>query len=404
MGSVADFPGPRAWRDHCQRTANGTLRTTLANACVLFRQAPEFRGRLAFNEFSLRTIVMAPLPWSDDIGRHWDNHDDTAATEFAQLQDLYVRRDVVQQAVERVAYENRFHPVRAWLAGLKWDGKPRLSQWLTYYLGAEPTPYTAAAGRAFLISAVARVMEPGCKADHVLILEGGQGIGKSTAVKILAGQDWFTDEIADIGSKDAAMQMLGRWMIELAELDQFRRADSSRAKSWISRTTDMFRPPYGARVIEAPRQCVFIGTSNRDDYFRDETGNRRYWPVRCNAIDAEALRSDRDQLFAEATAAYVDHEKWWITDPDALAEAKQEQSHRNEEDPWERRILRWLDTDTGTKVTTHDILASVLAMKDGDMNSSHGRRVARIMTRAGWKQKVDHPRSGQSQRIWYMPE
>jgi putative DNA primase/helicase len=193
-----------------------------------------------------------------------------------------------------------------------------------------------------MISAVARIMRPGAKVDHMLILEGPQGAKKSSALKVLAGEPWFTGELAEIGSKDAAQQMRGIWIIEIAELDAISRAEVSRIKAFLTRTTDRYRPPYERYVIEVPRQCVFAGSVNPDTYLRDETGNRRFWPLRCGSIDLNALRRDRDQLWAEAVARYREGAIWWLDEPELIASAKAEQDQRYQADAWDSRIDRWL--------------------------------------------------------------
>ncbi|HEY2528179.1 MAG TPA: virulence-associated E family protein, partial [Xanthobacteraceae bacterium] len=162
--------------------------------------------------------------------------------------------------------------------------------------------YTAAVGTCMLIAAVARIYEPGCKADAVPIFEGKQGLLKSTAIKTMF-YPWFTDELADLGSKDAAMQTRGIWGIEISELDAMTRGEVSKIKAFVSRTTDRFRPPYGKRVIESKRSCVFVGSTNSDDYLKDASGARRFQPVDLGVtgdIDIEGLRRDRDLLWAEA--------------------------------------------------------------------------------------------------------
>lgn len=399
----------RRWRDRLQLTGNGVVRKNLFNACLMIREAPELRGRIAYDEFAMRTVVVAPLPWDEDSGidypRPWTNHDDNACTLFAQAapQDIDTSRDIIQQAVETVAYEARFHPVRQYLAGLKWDGVPRVDTWMTYYLGADLTPYSQAVGKCTLVAAVARIMLPGCKADHVPILEGDQGIGKSQAVSILGGE-WFTDELADFGSKDAAMQMRGKWLIELGELDQLIRADPGRTKAWISRQVDRFRPPYGARLVDAPRECVFIGTTNprAEGYLKDETGNRRFWPVRCGAIDHDALRRDRDQLWAEARVMFEHGEKWWLDDPDLIADAATEQRAREEEDVWMTSIAAWLADQARSEFRTADILGEAVNLKPADRTSGHARRVARIMTQLGYRQV--NSRGGIGGRRWVRAE
>ena len=222
----------------------------------------------------------------------------------------------VSRSVGAVAREITVHPVRDHLGALAWDGVPRIETWACRYLGAEDTAFNRSVGALWLISAVARIFRPGVKADHMLVLEGPQGARKSTALKILAGEDWFTDELPDLGSKDAAMHMQGVWIIEIAELDAIGKAEVSRIKAFLTRTTDRFRPPYGRYTIEVPRQCVFAGTVNPDTYLRDETGNRRFWPVRCGTIDIDALARDRDQLWAEAVARFRAGAIWWLETPE----------------------------------------------------------------------------------------
>jgi len=201
------------------------------------------------------------------------------------------------QAAQTVAKDRAFHPIRSYLGSIRWDGVERLDSWPSTYLGVEDTAYVRAVGARWLISAVARIYQPGVKADCRLILEGPQGTRKSTALKTLAGSH-FTDELADLGSKDSALQTRGVWIIELSELDTLSRSEVSRIKAFMSRTTDRFRPPYGKRLMESPRQCVFAGTVNHSSYLRDDTGGPRFWPVACGSINIDRLARDRDQFWA----------------------------------------------------------------------------------------------------------
>jgi predicted P-loop ATPase len=262
--------------------------------------------------------------------------------DWLQHHRIYVSVEIAGLAVQTVAKESCFHPVRKSLDSLKWDGTKRIDGWLSLYLGVAPSPYVNAVGARWLISAVARIYEPVVKADCALILEGEQGLMKSTALKALA-EPWFTDEIADLGSKDAAMQTRGVWLIEIAELDSMSRAEVSRIKSFISRSTDRFRPPYGKRLIESPRQCVFAGSVNHSTYLRDETGGRRFWPVTCTRILISELRRDRDQLWAEAVARFKQGEKWWLDTPELTFAAEQEQADRYEGDAWDEPIARCVE-------------------------------------------------------------
>jgi predicted P-loop ATPase len=277
-----------------------------------------------------------------DYPRPWEDSDDIRLAEWLQHREVNVAPLVVGRSVGAVARDHRIHPVRAYLDHLQWDGTRRLETWPSRYLGAEPTDLTHAMGSLWLISAIARVYRPGVKADHMLILEGEQGARKSTALKILAGEDWFTDELPDLGSKDAAIHMQGVWIVEIAELDAIGRAEVSRIKAFLTRTTDRFRPPYGRHTVEIKRQCVFAGTVNPDTYLRDETGNRRFWPIRCGDIDIDALARDRDQLWAEAVARFKDGAIWWIEDKAILQAAREEQDKRYQSDAWDGLIEHWL--------------------------------------------------------------
>lgn len=381
------------WEDKLQISQNGTRKTNLYNACVVLRMHPALRGRVMYDEFKMQTIVAKPLPWSNEIDRPWTNFDDNAATEWIQApgRDVNVGRETVQQAVETVAYESRFHPVRDWLTSLKWDGKPRVDGWLTYYLGVEPSPETSSAyietvGRCWLVSAVARIMKPGCKADHVLVAEGRQGIKKSTAIRTLASIPWFTDELADFGSKDAGMQMRGVWIIELGEMDHMSKTEVTRIKAAVSRCVDRFRPPYGQRLVEAPRECVFVGTVNHKEYLKDETGNRRFWPVECKAIDIDALAEDREQLWAEAVALFKGGEDWWIIDPEVTKEAQAQQAERNESDPWLEVLRDWI-REYGENFETSEALVRGIGKRKEDIREADSKRVRKCLEMMGYKRR-----------------
>jgi predicted P-loop ATPase len=339
------------WFRHLRLDPGGAPERNEANVIVALTCDPAFAGVLAFDDFSQEVVVRQPLPWDATTGpfpRPWLDADDTRTAEWLQLRGVNVAPVVVSRAVGAVARERRIHPVRDWLDSLTWDGTPRIGTWTSTCLGAEPTPFNHTIGELWLISAVARIYRPGVKADHMLILEGPQGAGKSTAIKVLAGEQWFTDELPELGSKDAAIHMQGVWIVEIAELDAMSRAEVSRIKAFLTRTTDRFRPPYGRYTIEVPRQCVFAGTVNLDTYLRDETGNRRFWPLRCGTIDIDALARDRDQLWAEAVHRFREGAIWWIDDPALLAVAREEQDRRYQADAWEDLIEHWLTHEIHT--------------------------------------------------------
>ena len=348
LSSTGDLMKPAArpaWANRLRLDLSGTPERNEANVIIALSSDPAFAGTIAFDEFRQEVVVLRSAPWDDaeaEYPRPWEDSDDIRLAEWLQHREVNVAPLVVGRSVGAVARETRIHPVRGYLGTLKWDRTPRLETWTSRYLGAEPTDLTHAMGSLWLISAVARICRPGVKADHMLILEGEQGARKSTALKILAGEDWFTDELPDLGSKDAAIHMQGVWIVEIAELDAIGRAEVSRIKAFLTRTTDRFRPPYGRHTVEIKRQCVFAGTVNPDTYLRDETGNRRFWPVRCGDINIEALRQDRDQLWAEAVARFKDGAIWWLEDKDLLKAARDEQDKRYQSDAWDGLIEHWL--------------------------------------------------------------
>jgi predicted P-loop ATPase len=284
---------------------------------------------------------------------------------------------VVGRGIQTVARENPVHPVRDYLNGLKWDRTTRLDAWLTTYLGVEDSHYVQAIGSRFLISAVARVFRPGCQVDHMLILEGPQGILKSSALQALASL-WFTDRTSRLGSKDSSMEVAGVWLIEMSELDALTKATNSAIKSFITHRHDRFRPPYGKHVVDRPRQCVFTGSINvMSGYLKDPTGARRFWPVACGVIDLKALARDRDQLWAEAVVRFRDGAVWWLETPELEALATAEQAARFEVDAWAETVSDWLlgrdDVSVG------EVLVGALGVPQEGWSQTAQNRVAAIL-------------------------
>jgi predicted P-loop ATPase len=293
--------------------------------------------------------------------------------------------NMTRQAVELRARDCSFHPVRIYLDGLQWDGKPRLDAWLSTYLGAAPSPYVKAIGRMFLIAMVARIVEPGCKADYMLVLEGEQGARKSAACAVLAGQ-WFSDQLPDIharNDKDTSQHLRGKWLIEVAELSATSRAETEHLKAFITRRVEHYRPSYGRLDVDEPRQCVFIGTTNKKTYLRDETGARRYWPVGVGRIDLDKLSEDRDQLFAEAVHRHHEGERWWPDEAFEREHIKPQQDDRFEGDPWDDLIADYVATLSRVRVT--DIARQALFIESAKIGTSDQRRIASILTGLGWE-------------------
>jgi predicted P-loop ATPase len=240
--------------------------------------------------------------------------------------------------------------------------------------------YVEEVGLKWMVSAVARAMQPGCKADGVLILEGAQGAFKSTSAKILAGLEFFGDNLPPMHTKDAASYVRGRWIIELAELANVSKAEVEIVKSFISRTEERFRPAYGRNEVSYPRQCVFMGSTNRTDYLRDDTGNRRFWPVQVGRVNVKALEADRDQLWGEAVALYRAGETWWLS---AAVEriAAQEQGDRMLEDPWTSNVLAIVEDKT--EVCVSQVLGDMM-IEVGRKDRMMSNRVQSILMQNGW--------------------
>jgi predicted P-loop ATPase len=347
-----------------------------------------------------REMPKAGVPGEVCNPRPVTDQDATALQEYLQHAGLpRVPRDTVFQAIAKRADEHKFHPVRDYLAGLRWDGTPRLATWLTYYLGAEASAYTGTIGPMFLVSMVARVMEPGCKADHLVVLEGPQGAKKSTACAIIGGQ-WFSDNLPDIGQgKEAAAHLNGKWLIEVGEMHAIGRAEATLLKSFITRRTERFRPAYGRAEVVQERQCMFIATTNQKDYLKDPSGGRRFWPVEVGSIDTEALAQDRDQLFAEAVVAFQAGRPWW---PDADFEREHitpQQEERFASDPWEQAIIEFFKGRQQSTVT--EIAHNALGFENtGKIGTGDANRIRAVLQALGMKQL---PKDGRGNRNWSRP-
>jgi predicted P-loop ATPase len=423
-GDIHRQPARPRWASQLRLDLAGTPERNEANVITALSNDEAFAGALVFDDFRQEIIVSRNLPWDESVPplpRAWSDADDVRCAEWLQRREINVAPVMVSRSVGAVAREVRVHPVRDYLNHLRWDGVPRLAQWTVSYLGADETELNKTFGARWMISAVARVIQPGIKADHMLILEGPQGSKKSSAIKTLAGADWFTDEIAEIGSKDAAQQMRGIWIIEIAELDAISRAEVSRIKAFLTRTTDRYRPPYERYIVTVPRQCVFAGSVNPETYLRDETGNRRFWPVRCGSIDLDALARDRDQLWAEAVARYRDGAIWGLDEPELVASAKAEQDQRYHADAWDARIDRWLvyerrrvnhgygnyddwrDEEVErpsplTDTTVGEILEGALSIEPARWTRADQMRVTAYLKARGWERY--QVRKGESERQW----
>jgi predicted P-loop ATPase len=376
----------------------------IVNAITILTYDPRWKDKLQWDEFAQVLKLTSPPPWHPDDAPKvqeecWTDDDVTRLDAwFRRYWALELKETGIGKAAHVVGRKNSYHPLRAWMESLVWDKKSRLDAWLSTYLGALDNPYTQFVGSKWMISAVARVLQPGCKADHLMVLEGAQGKGKSTALRVLAGgQKYFSDTPIDIGNKDAFVSLRGKLIIELAELASTSKADADKVKAFFSSPADSYRPPYGRELVTVPRSCVFAGTVNHKVYLRDETGNRRYWPVECGVIDIKGLEEDREQLWAEAVERYKRGERWW---PEFKERAmiEEAQGEREETDVWEIPIAKWLASDEAKKIlskqgaiSTNQILEQALGIEVARAGRSEQMRIAGTLNRMGY-QRVRLPR------------
>jgi predicted P-loop ATPase len=374
----------------------GKLLANLHNALIALRD-PQFKGLFAFDEMVCAPILLRPInPVAGFAPHPLTDVDVSMLQEKLQKMGLgRLSRDVTHQAVDAIAHERRFHPLRDYLNRITCDGKPRVGAWLTNYIGAEPSEYVRRVGTMFLISMVARIFKPGAKVDHMLVIEGPQGELKSTACAVLGGA-YFSDSLPELNvGKDVSQHLRGKWLIEIGEMHVMSRADATLLKSFISRTEEKYRPSYGRREVIEPRQCIFIGTTNRATYLKDESGGRRFWPIKCGTILIKDLIRDRDQLFAEAVKLFRDGVPWW---PDRDFEKQfimPEQADRYEADAWEEPIASYLKGKD--RVLIGEVAKLALCMETPRIGTADQRRIAAVLEQLGWDRL---PKDWQGKRWW----
>lgn len=372
---------------------NGQPKKTINN-CVnyFFMKHSEITGILAYNEFTDQIIMIRPAPWIAKenfpmhTGKVWSDEDSVMCRYYlSQNFKFDISRMIVDEAVVVAAKVNSSHPVRNWMRYLVWDGKPRLDSWLIDYLSVKDTPYTRTIGAKTLIGAVNRIWEPGCQFDYMLVLEGEQGTGKSTTIKVLGGP-WYGDLVLDPHNKDTVTAMQRCWLIEVSEMQQNNRADVDAIKAFITRKVDIIRAAYARHTREIPRQSIMIGTMNLEaesGWIKDGTGGRRFWGVQTGTIDIPGLKLVRDQLFAEAYARYKKGERPYLDQASVVAEARKEQRSRRQIDPWTEKISEWLDNDDFGQqrevVTSLEIWTDCLNGLEKQITRREQCRIANVM-------------------------
>lgn len=382
------------WRAQLAYDRNGEIKRTMANATVILRNT---WTNLVFDEFTGDARMLGePPPMSEDIKPKaplvgvWRNGYTNVAVNYLEKNyKLSLAPQYVRQAVDTAARGRPVHPVRDWFESLTWDGKPRLDDWMVTHAGVAMSPHATVVFSKWLISSIARIYKPGCQADHVLILEGEQGVGKSSFFRILGGdevfeQRWYTELHGDLGSTNAIQSMFQKIIVELPELAALRKtADIERVKAFVTTCTDRIRKPYSIDAEDYPRQCILGGSTNATEWMKED--GRRWWPLRVGQINLQQLREDREQLFAEAVARYKSGEAWHITDETVLASLKDAVESRREVDEWEPMVEKWLRVNGRSEVTISDLLQQLCGQLPGQSTRGEQMRMGQVLTALKWR-------------------
>lgn len=346
---------------------------------------------------NLYKILRRDRRWRDAI---WENqfagslklkerdYKDTDDTRIALWIDraygLKYSNDAVANIAKLIGEENGRNPLQDWLSEVNWDGACRIEDWIIRATGCDDTELNRNMGKKWLIQAIARAFRPGIKADCVLILIGPQGAKKSSLLRTLATDEYFSDTPLDIGSANAYSQIRRAWIYEVAELDSVRRSANSATKAFISAQEDNFRPAYGRHAVTVKRHVVFAGTTNESQFINDMTGSRRYWPIMVGDIDLAWVQEHRDQLWAEALVEYKAGETWWLEESTEKKREKESLAFR-QDDPWAAVLDPWLTSNFGQTISTRTIMEEALKLEKYQMNRRVEMRIAEIMNEFGYR-------------------
>lgn len=406
---------PVDWTDELLETKKGDIRSCAANMSLILARDPSWDGILAWDEWAETVVTLKVPPWREcdaapDLKPgEWTEADTTRLQSWCSWHhNVDFGETTTWRGTIVAAMRKRVHPVKDWLDGLRWDGRKRAPTWLADVLGVEDTPLARAVGTAWLVSSVARIYQPGCKVDTVLVLEGKPGIFKSSVLRALVGDPWFLEmSVSDIANKDAMQCLRRKWIGEFPEFDGYSKSEQSAIKSFLSRQVDTYRESYGHKARDFPRQFVGCATTNKTEYVVDETGGtgRRLWPFQCARGDVAMARALREQLWAEARARYESGEAWHIVDPELRDDERAAQDLRFRPDAWEEKIAAWLakPADIGPSksvrgVTTADILGGAILLDVGRWDNGHSARVGAVLRRLGWH-PGKHPETRDGVRV-----
>ena len=400
------FDALMAW-DRIKRSPHD-FANTLANVVLMFA-SEEFNGKpnpiqhsLRFNKFSETVEHSKPKPWHLNTTLKWDDADTSAFRAFLSNYKINVSKDIIIDAIQAYARRFPYHPVKDWLNSLIWDHMPRLDTMLVDYAGVNDLPIAREFSKCTILGAVARIFEPGCQFDTMLVLEGDQGIGKTNFVRALGG-DWYSSIHLDPKNKDTVQSMFGYWFLEVSEMAFLTNKEIEHVKRFIGNPFDNIRLPYGRITQAYSRQSVFIGTINPSaggEYLSDPTGNRRFWPIKCNKFDIPGLIENRDQIFAEAVYRFKRGEAYHIKDIGLLRDAEREQKKREQQDTWLEFIREWLSKpDSPRKFTIKDVAYDALNIRPDNCKKTDRNRIANALRELKYKECQYRDR-GFKQRGW----
>lgn len=365
------------WKAELEYTKSGKLLCNIANIILILENDPALAGHIVHDLFTGMDSAKDGLPWNKNANQ-WTDTDDANLRVWLEKHYDITGREKIADALTAVLTRHSYHPIRDYLSGLTWDGVPRLDRIIIDYMGAEDSELNRAMSRKHFVAAVARVFNPGCKYDYCLIMSGAEGIGKSTLLRVM-GDKWFNDSITTLEGKEGMEQLRRAWVVELGELSSIKRSDVEQVKAHLSKQVDIYRAAYARRVLEHPRQCVFCGTTNEALFLKGDTGNRRFWVIpvvaelRKYRDWSEAIRRDRDQLWAEAVHYYKQGEPLYLSE-ELEAQAKQRQQDFNDDndDPIVAMLDKYLNTLLPVNWDTMDIQARRSYLRDPDPLQAEG--------------------------------
>ena len=365
------------WKAELEYTKSGKLLCNIANIILILENDPALAGHIVHDLFTGMDSAKDGLPWNKNANQ-WTDTDDANLRVWLEKHYDITGKEKIADALTAVLTRHSYHPIRDYLNGLTWDGVPRLDRIIIDYMGAEDSELNRAMSRKHFVAAVARVFNPGCKYDYCLIMSGAEGIGKSTLLRVMGGK-WFNDSITTLEGKEGMEQLRRAWVVELGELSSIKRSDVEQVKAHLSKQVDIYRAAYARRVREHPRQCVFCGTTNEALFLKGDTGNRRFWVIpvvaelRKYKDWSEAIRRDRDQLWAEAVHYYKQGEPLYLSE-ELEAQAKQRQQDFNDDndDPIVAMLDKYLITLLPVNWDTMDIQARRSYLRDPDPLQAEG--------------------------------